>query len=125
MVKNADIVSIIDASLILYMDVKSRAKDDAVYIVNTSFEPEFIKEKINIKDNIIYTVDASKISCEEIGLLIPNLPMMTLVMNVSNLLPMGDYKRRVEETLSTKLDSDLVLSNMRAIDRALNEVKKL
>ena len=124
-VSNADVMVILDSALLYNKDLNMDARDDAVYIINTPHTPEYIKGKLNLDNNKLYTLDANSIALEEIGLAIPSIPAMTLVITTMNLMPLEDYKKRLEESLSTKLNSDLVLSNMKTIDRTLKEVKEL
>lgn len=124
-VKDADIVVVFDPRLYLYIDVKINAKDDAIYIINTSSNSELIKEKINLKNNKVYTLDADSIALKEIGKAIPDIPMMSIVINSVNLISIENFKRGLEKFLSSKINHDMSISYIKTIDRALNEVKTL
>ncbi len=125
-VNNADIVVLLDVRLLLYTDVKKSAGENAAYIVNTTYNPDFIKEKLNLLDNNkIYTLDADTIASEELGRAIPNIPLMTIVLNIVNLIPMENYRKWLKETLSLKLNPELAEANIATIERALNEVEHL
>ena len=125
-VNNADIVVLLDVRLLLNTDVKKSAGENAAYIVNTTYNPDFIKEKLNLLDNNkIYTLDADTIASEELGRAIPNIPLMTIVLNIVNLIPMENYRKWLKETLSLKLNPELAEANIATIERALNEVEHL
>jgi 2-oxoacid:acceptor oxidoreductase gamma subunit (pyruvate/2-ketoisovalerate family) len=125
-VNNADFVVLLDVRLLLNTDVKKSAGENAAYIINTTYSPDFIKEKLNLLDNNkIYTLDADTIANEELGHAIPNIPLMTIVLNSVNLIHMENYRKRLKETLSLKLNPELVEGNIATIERALKEVKQL
>jgi pyruvate ferredoxin oxidoreductase gamma subunit len=126
-VKQADIVAVMDAALILSGDVSANAKDDALYIVNTSYTPEFVKEKLSAAAENIYTIDADKIAREEIGHPIPNIPMMAIIIRIIDWLPLERFTQHLGQILTSQLgdDSDLVPANLKTVNRALKEVRWL
>lgn len=125
-VDSANIVVLMDVRLLLSVDVKKNTVGNATYIVNTSYNPDFIKEKLNLlEDNKIWTLDADTIANEEIGLATPNIPLMTILIDSTGLIPMENYRKRLKESLSLKFNPELVEVNCATIVRALNEVKHL
>ncbi len=125
-VDNADIVVLLDVRLLLSTDVKKNARENATYMINTSYNPDFIKEKLNLSDkNKVFTLDADTITNEELGRPIPNIPLMTIVLNTVNLIPMENYRKGLKKALSLKFDPELAEANAATIERALNEVKHL
>ncbi len=125
-VDNADIVVLLDVRLLLSTDVKKNARENAAYMINTSYNPDFIKEKLNLSDkNKVFTLDADTITNEELGRPIPNIPLMTIVLNTVNLIPMENYRKGLKKALSLKFDPELAEANAATIERALNEVKHL
>ncbi len=126
-VKNADIVAVMDPPSVLNSEIGSNANPDAVYIVNTSHTPEYVREKLAAPAGNIFTVDAGKIALEEIGEAIPNIPMMTVIIKTIDWIPMEQFKRKLGQSLSSQLgdNPDLVAANLKTVDRAINEVKEL
>jgi pyruvate ferredoxin oxidoreductase gamma subunit len=125
-VDNADIVVLLDVRLLLNTDVKKNAGENATYIINTSYNPDFIKEKLNLSEkNKVFTLDADTIANEELGQAIPNIPLMAIVLNTVNLIPMENYQKGLKKALSLKFDPELAEANAATIERALNEVKHL
>ena len=125
-VDNADIIVLLDVRLLLNTDVKKNAGENAAYIINTSYNPDFIKEKLNLSEkNKVFTLDADTIANEELGRAIPNIPLMTIVLNTVNLIPMEHYQKGLKKALSLKFDPELAEANAATIERALNEVKHL
>lgn len=54
-------------------DVKDRTREDAAYIVNTSYPPDFIREKLGLsEENKVYTLDADAVARDIFGSVIPN-----------------------------------------------------
>ena len=125
-VDNADIVVLLDVRLLLNTEVKKNAGENATYIINTSYNPDFIKEKLNLSEkNKVFTLDADTIANEELGCAIPNIPLMAIVMNTVNLIPMENYQKGLKKALSLKFNPELAEANAATIERALNEVKHL
>ena len=125
-VTNPDIVIVLDPTLIESVHVTEGMSDGGVLIVNTEKTPEEVKADCNVKGNIkVYTVDASRISRETIGRDIPNTPMLGALIKATHIL---DFKEMLEDTrikLEKKFKSkpEIVEGNLKAIERAYNEVR--
>ncbi|MDQ1351820.1 MAG: pyruvate ferredoxin oxidoreductase gamma subunit [Acidobacteriota bacterium] len=123
---NADVVVLMDARLLLDVSVKKNTADNASYVVNTYFTPDYVREKLNLSEaNPIYTLDADTIANEEIGRLLPNIPLMTVVLEATHLITMGNFRESLKKTLSQKYNPELAAANIRTVERALSEVKRL
>jgi pyruvate ferredoxin oxidoreductase gamma subunit len=124
----ADIIVIIDPNLILNTntDFKTNAKEDAVYIVNTSAAPGLIKEKLAVRDNHIFTLDTNKIIREEMGNgnSILNVPLMTVLIRWIDWISIETFKKRLQQSLSYLLTADQVAANLKSVDSAAEEFKK-
>ncbi|MCS7181141.1 MAG: 2-oxoacid:acceptor oxidoreductase family protein, partial [bacterium] len=79
---------------------------------------------INFKGNV-YTVDASKIALETIGRDIPNTPMMGALIKVTGILTLDELLKDTEKKLQVKFRNkpEVIEGNLKAIERAYNEVK--
>jgi len=119
-----DIVVVTDPSLLSMVDVSSGAKDDAIFLMNTTFDISLIREKLSLGDKKIYSLDAYTIASDELGKAIPNVPMVTALVKVTGLIEIDKFKKRIRVALSKKLRPDVVEKNMRTIDRAFKEVKQ-
>jgi len=119
-----DIVVVTDPSLLSMVDVSSGAKDDAIFLMNTTFDISLIREKLSLGDKKIYSLDAYTIASDELGKAIPNVPMVTALVKVTGLMEIDKFKKRIRIALSKKLRPDVVEKNMRTIDRAFKEVKQ-
>jgi len=124
-VNRAGTLVLMDVRQLLTANVKKNLKENADFIINTTYTPEFIKEKLNLsEENKIYTLDANTIAQEEIGRPIPNIPLMAVVLNSMDLVSMDCFRHRLKELLSLKLSPELAASNIVTVERALNEVKE-
>ncbi|MBC8357745.1 MAG: 2-oxoacid:acceptor oxidoreductase family protein [Candidatus Aminicenantes bacterium] len=119
-----DIVVVTDPSLLSMVDVSSGAKNDAIFLMNTTFDISLIREKLSLGDKKIYSLDAYTIASDELGKAIPNVPMVTALVKVTGLMEIDKFKERIRIALSKKLRPDVVEKNMRTIDRAFKEVKQ-
>ncbi|MCX5679178.1 MAG: 2-oxoacid:acceptor oxidoreductase family protein [Candidatus Omnitrophica bacterium] len=126
-VTNPEIVIVLDPTLMEAIDVTEGMPKDGILIINTAQSPKEIMSACSITGNYIkvYTVDASAISKETIGREIPNTPMMGALAKVSGIL---DFKEMLEDTkgkLEKKFKSkpEVIAGNLKAIERAYNEVK--
>jgi pyruvate ferredoxin oxidoreductase gamma subunit len=124
-VKSPDVVVVLDPTLIGPVDVTSGLGKDGVILVNTNAPAADIRKKLNLNGCKLYTVDASKIARETIGRDIPNTPMMGAVVKVTGLLSyatvMDDTKKKIEQKFKNK--PEVIEGNLKAIERAYNEVK--
>lgn len=124
-ITNPRIVVVLDPTLMSAVDVTHGLPDDGMLIVNTSLEPKDIRDQIGLEGRKVFTVDASKISKEEIGREIPNTPMLGALVKVSNLLDYDEVIKDTEKKLKKKFASkpEVVKGNVEAIKRAYREVK--
>lgn len=123
-VYNPDIVVITDPSLLGLVDIGQGAKEDALFIINTTFDIALIRERLSLGDRKIFALDAYTIASEELGRAIPNVPMVAALVKVTKLMDLDKFKERVEVSLSKKLRPEVVEKNMRTVDRAFKEVRE-
>ena len=125
-VTDPDIVIVLDPTLMKTVNVTEGIPEGGVLLINTNKPPEEMKKEGGIKDGIkVFTVDASTISKECIGRDIPNTPMLGALIKATAIL---DFKEMLEDTkkkLAKKFKSkpEVIEGNVRAIERAYNEVK--
>ena len=122
-IENPNYVVVADPSLIGLVDLTFGSNDDTVFIFNATFEPSFLKEKLSIKGDV-FSIDATGIALEEIGRGIPNIPLVTVLINVMGLMKPDALKAGIKKSLEKRFNQTIVESNLRTVDRALKEVKK-
>ncbi len=124
-IENPDVVVVLDVSLIGQIDVlKGLDEKNGILIVNTSLSASEIKKKLNFSGKV-YTVDATKIAIETIGKNIPNTPMMGALIKVIDLIDIQELINDTKKKLEIKFRNrpEIIEGNLKAIERAYNEVK--
>jgi pyruvate ferredoxin oxidoreductase gamma subunit len=119
-----DIVVVTDPSLLGLVDVSDGAKDDAVYLMNMTFDIAMVRERLTLGDKKIYALDAYTIARDELGRAIPNVPMVAALVKVLELMDLDKLKEKIKLSLAKKLRPEVVEMNMKTIDRAFEEVKE-
>jgi len=120
------VVIVLDPTLIESINVCDGIQENGSIIINTDQSPSDIKKSLKIAPGVkVFTVDASKISMETIGRDIPNTPMMGALVKATGLLDfkemLEDNKKKLEKKFRSK--PGVVEGNLKAIERAYNEVK--
>jgi pyruvate ferredoxin oxidoreductase gamma subunit len=123
----ADIVVIMDPALVLNtsIDLKTNAKENAVYIISTSAAHGLIRERLVVPDNHIFTLDTHKIVREEIrnGTSIPNIPLITVLIRWIDWISIENFKERLRQLLSLLLNAERAEANIKSVDRVAEEFK--
>jgi pyruvate ferredoxin oxidoreductase gamma subunit len=123
-VYDPDIVVVTDPSLLGMIDVTSGAKEDAFFLINTTYDISFIREKLPLGKRKVYVLDAYTIARDEILKAIPNVPMVSALVKVTKFMDRDNFKQKMEVALGKKLRPEVVEMNLRTIDRAFEEVKE-
>lgn len=120
-----DYVVVVDESLIKDVDVAAGLKKDGAILVNTQKEPAEIKKQLKGFEGKVYTVDAMTISIDALGKYFPNTPMLGAIVKVSEVMTEEEFIASMEESFKHKFASkpEVIEGNMKAIKRALQEVK--
>ncbi len=123
-VTEPDIVVVLDPTLLDVVDVTEGITEDGVVMVNTEVAPNEIKEKLDFSGEV-YTVDAYKISTEEIGAPFPNTPMLGALIKVMDLLSFDQFLDGIKKEFDKKFahKSEMIDGNLKSIKRAYQEVK--
>ncbi len=126
-VDHPEFVIITDPSLMFTIKdiIVSGIDDNTVFIVNTSFPPEKVRQILGIQNNELWIVDASKIALEEFGKNIPNTAVLGAVVKATNLVDFESMEREITESFeaSSKLRA-LLPQNLKALRRGYEEVYK-
>ncbi len=119
-----DIIIVTDPSLLGMVDIASGAKDDAIFIMNTTFDIPLVRQRLSLGDKKIYSLDAYTIASDELGRAIPNVPMVAALVKITELIDLKKFKEKIKTSLAKKLRPEVVEMNMKTIDRAFKEVKE-
>lgn len=117
-----DIVVVTDPSLLGIVDISDGAKEEAIFLMNTTFDIPLIRERLSLGERKIYVLDAYTIASDELGRAIPNVPMVSALVKVTELMDLEKFIERIKVSLSKKLRPEVVEMNMRTIDKAFKEV---
>jgi len=122
-VTNPDVVVILDRTLIGKVNVTEGLAEDGIIIVNTSESPAEMRSLLGVKGRRIYTIDASKISRDNIGGDIPNTPMIGAILKVTDMMDIDGVVKGVHKKMGSKFKPEVVEGNVKAIKQAYEEVK--
>ena len=126
-ISDPDIVVVLDQTLLETIDVTAGIKDGGSIIINTPRDPGEIFPSLHKNDDrdiSLYTVDASKISLETIGKVMPNTPMVGALVKIMGLLKLKTLDNTIKKTLSKKISTPIVEANIVAAKRAYEEVRQ-
>jgi pyruvate ferredoxin oxidoreductase gamma subunit len=122
-VKSPSIVVVLDATLLGSEDVTIGAPDAALVIINSPLSPAEIRPLLKNQNVTLATVDASGISLDTIGRAIPNTPMLGALAKLSDVVTLDGAKAGARKQLGVKLAAAVIEANMKAIERAYEEVQ--
>ncbi|MEM1583475.1 MAG: 2-oxoacid:acceptor oxidoreductase family protein [Nitrososphaerota archaeon] len=119
---NPDVVIIIDRGMSQrFQPYIDGLKGNGMVFLNLGDDASHIDRSTLPPAAKVYTVDARKISVEEIGRPIFNIPMLGGLVRVLKMPTLNI----VEEVLSGRFSGELVEANIKILRRAYNEVKNL
>lgn len=125
-VEHPDIVVVLDPTLIGKVNIADGFPPHGILLVNTPKDAREIRRMIGIQGGKVFTLDATGISLAELGRDIPNTPMMGALMAVApDVIEFGTFISATREQMGKKFKGNekLVEGNIRAINRARQEVK--
>ncbi len=121
------IVLVLDPTLLETVDVLAGLEEGGILIVNTDDSPENIRKRLSVAPKIkVYTVDASKIAMDKIGLNKPNTPMLGALSKVTDILDYKKMLKSIEHKLKIKFrgkPEEIVTKNVEAIKTAHEQTK--
>ena len=122
-----DYVVVVDDTLLEVVDVTAGLKDTGAIVINTTKSSDYLKSVLKGYKGSIYTIDARKISEEALGRYFPNTPMLAAIVKVSEIMSdealLEDMKGSFKHKFAKK--PEVIEGNMKALEMALKEVKKI
>ncbi len=124
-IETPDVVIVLDPTLIETQNVKQGLKKDGKILINTAESPSFMKDKLGLDTQKVFTVDASTIAKECLGKEIPNTPMLGALTKIAGLISLDDLIKDSKVKLEKKFrrTPEIVEGNIASIKRAYEEVK--
>ena len=126
-VYNPDYVVVVDDTLLSAVDVTAGLKKEGAIVINTTKGIDEIKPLLKGYEGSVYTIDARKISEEALGKYFPNTPMLAAIVKVTEIMPDTDFIEDMKGSFKHKFAKkpEVIEGNMKAIEVALKEVKKV
>lgn len=122
-----DYVVVVDDTLLECVDVTAGLKETGAIVINTTKSADYLKTALKGYKGDIYTIDARKISEEALGRYFPNTPMLAAIVKVSGIMTdealLEDMKGSFKHKFAKK--PEVIDGNMKALELALKEVKKI
>lgn len=124
-VLSPDVVSVVDATLLDSINVAEGAKENTIFIINTTKEPKEIREKLKASPGQrVVTIDATKIAIDCFGRAMPNSPMLGAVCKVTGLISIEHLLDDVLKSFGKKFSQKIIDGNLSATKRGYEEVKE-
>lgn len=122
-----DYVVVVDDTLLDSVDVTAGLKESGAIVINTTKDANYLKKALHGYSGDIYTIDARKISEECLGKYFPNTPMLAAIVKVSNIMDEKDFVCDMQGSFKHKFAKkpEVIDGNMKALELALQEVKKI
>ena len=122
-----DYVVVVDDTLLESVDVTAGLKETGAIVINTTKPEDYLRKALKGYKGDIYTIDARKISEEALGKYFPNTPMLAAIIKVAKIMTdeelLEDMKGSFKHKFAKK--PEVIDGNMKALEMALKEVKKI
>ena len=120
-----DYVVVVDETLIGPVDVTAGLKKEGAIVINSSKSPAELRPLLKGYEGKVCTIDAGKISEEELGKNFPNTPMLAAIVKVTGVIGEEEFIKDMEGSFKHKFASkpQVIEGNMRALKRSLEEVQ--
>ena len=122
-----DYVVVVDDTLLSSVPVTAGLKKDGAIVINTTKNEKELKELLKGYEGAVYTIDARKVSQEALGRYFPNTPMLAAIVKVTGIMSdeelLEDMKKSFQHKFAKK--PEVIDGNMKALELALKEVKKI
>ncbi len=116
-------VVVLDDTLLSSVDVVGGTPvDGGLIVVNTLKSAADVRSELKLEGRRVFTVDATGIAIDEIGRPIPNAPMLGALIKVADLLSLETVKEQIKKKFSHGFRPEVLEGNLRAIQRAYEEV---
>ena len=120
-----DFVVVVDETLLSSVDVTAGLKTEGAIVINSSKAPADLRPLLKGYAGRVCTIDAGKISEEELGKNFPNTPMLAAIVKVSGVVEPDAFIKDMEASFHHKFASkpQVIEGNMRALKRSMEEVQ--
>ncbi len=119
---NPHVVVLLDPSVTKLVDVTEGIYADSKLLVNIELSTQEVREKLKLKNGIVYVVNATKIAQETLGRPMPNTPMMGALIKIVPVISLEVLLDEVAREFKEKFTPRVVEANLAAIKRGYEEV---
>ena len=122
-----DYVVVVDDTLLESVDVTAGLKETGAIVINTTKKEDYLRKVLKGYKGDIYYLDARKISEEALGKYFPNTPMLAAIIKVANIMSDEELIKDMKGSFKHKFAKkpEVIDGNMKALEMALKEVKKI
>ncbi|MBF0507160.1 MAG: 2-oxoacid:acceptor oxidoreductase family protein [Nitrospirae bacterium] len=119
------VVIVADATLLDAIDVTEGVPDDGVFLVNTPKDPGEIRKKLKLKTTQrMFTVDATRISIDNIGRTMPNAAIVGALAKAVDMTSFDSIHESVRKSFGKKFSQKVIVGNLYALQTGYKEVKE-
>ena len=120
-----DYVVVVDETLLDSVDVTGGLKEGGGIIINTPSSPQEMRSRLPGWAGKICTIDARRISEENLGRNFPNTPMLAALVKVSGVVDPEQFLADIEESFQHKFATkpQVIEGNMVTLKKSLEEVQ--
>lgn len=120
-----DIVLVLDPSLLESVDVCEGLKEGSPIIINTPLSIAKLKKQFSfLEGKKVWVLDANRISTDEIGRAMPNMPLLGALVKATGVVKLESVTGDIREKFAQKFSQKILNGNIKAVQRAFQEVKK-
>ncbi len=122
-----DYVVVVDETLLATVPVTAGLKKDGAIVINTTKGADELRSLLKGYEGAIYTIDARKVSEETLGRYFPNTPMLAAIVKVTGIMSEEEFIADMQKSFKHKFAKkpEVIDGNMKALELALKEVKKI
>lgn len=120
-----DYVVVVDETLLESVHVTAGLKESGAVIINSSKNPEELREKLHGYTGRICTIDARAISQKNLGAYFPNTPMLAAVVAVSKCVDPYEFLKDMETSYRHKFAKkpQVIEGNLKCLSEAMKGVR--
>ena len=119
-----DYVVVVDDTLLEAVDVTNGLKAEGGILINTSKQPEELRQYLKGYTGKIYTIDATKISMDCLKANFPNTAMLSAIVRITGVMTKEELLKDMEDSFKHKFarKPEVIAPNMEIVKRAYYEV---
>jgi len=121
-VEQADVVVVVDPSLLGAIPVDANVAPDGIILANTTLSLAEVRQLLTLNGQRVVCIDATQIAVDCFGMQKPNTPMLGVIARTTDLISLDSLLAEVEAVFSKKFPPKLVQGNLDALRRAYEEV---